>query len=216
MVKLIESPDVVLDIGANCGLFSWMVAKKWPNAEVHAIEPAYDLQKSLSKNCKRAGIYIHQLALSDINGKGILFINKRSQQTNSLIKSNVLPFVGKRGLENQTVITTTLDSFIKQQKIKKVDIIKIDIQGAEGLVFKYGSDTLSTVKQLFLECTWLDPLSVVNLVPFMKRHGFRYCAAVNSVDYGADLLIQREPFCSDVGLVSILDINDIRKYESIV
>ena len=60
-------------------------------------------------------------------------------------KENIPKGQGDGSIE---VKKTTLDSFMKGRKI---DIIKIDVQGAEGLVFEGGRDVLKNVKAVLLE-----------------------------------------------------------------
>ncbi len=52
----VDDVDLVLDIGANIGVFSLYAASTWPNAAVHAFEPAADSASVLTHNVARNGL----------------------------------------------------------------------------------------------------------------------------------------------------------------
>ena len=55
--------------------------------------------------------------------------------------------------------------------IKKIDVLKVDVQGYEGAVFRGCGDLVSTVEMLFVESTWMDIESIVETIPFALEHG---------------------------------------------
>ena len=138
--KVIRPGMTVLDIGANSGTFTYFVSKLvGPNGKVYAFEPEPANFRALdrlvkSKNLQNVKTY--NVALSSKEGTHTLFVDKFSSGCHSFSQDNLISSV-KNGIEVQT---TTLDSVLAANG--RVDIIKIDIQGAEGLVFEGGQKLL--------------------------------------------------------------------------
>ncbi|MDA0725531.1 MAG: FkbM family methyltransferase [Verrucomicrobia bacterium] len=134
---LLDSKEVttIIDAGASIGDISQKLAKLFPLATVHAVEPYPPFHESLeSIASKNKHIQPAKLALSDQNGSKFLQINK-SEGTNSLLKSNedgkkiygdLLSTTGEIKVKSQT-----LDDFIHEHAIEQVDLLKIDLQGSE-------------------------------------------------------------------------------------
>lgn len=119
--------DVILDIGALAGEFS---AYMYDKAKViYAIEPYSKHYVELEENIKEFGltkIKSFRLALSNSNGSADLSILQRGGHT-------LVPSVTPSEIEQ--VPCQTLATFIKEQKIEHIDILKIDIENGELLVF---------------------------------------------------------------------------------
>lgn len=196
IIKMVELLPVlkyqnILDIGANCGLFSLFIKSRFPEANVYAFEPSPTLQKILVDNLESKGVYIIPMAISNCIGNTDFFINESSQQTNSLIKKNIEIFGAKEKIKKQTIKTITLDVFVKQRNIENVDLIKLDVQGAENLVLQGGEKTLSQTTYLVVEVSFLDD-SVFDFIEIVRQY-FPYYQVINPVSYGADIFFSKIP-----------------------
>jgi FkbM family methyltransferase len=132
-----QKGDIVLDIGANIGTYAMKLGKQiGNNGKIFSIEPDPDTFKELKKNIK----------LNDL--KNIISINKAVSNSNDKVKfyrtkvscENSLEF--KEGAEEIIVDTITVDDFILENKITKVDWIKIDVEGLEIQVLEGAKNTL--------------------------------------------------------------------------
>jgi FkbM family methyltransferase len=180
---------VVIDVGANCGLFSAMVASRLPNARVIAFEPSLDLVPFIERNCLDYAVTVEQAAVSDIDGLAMLHVNAASQQTNSL-QADAVTAVGSV-TETRPVRCVSLDRYVADHDIEYVDVLKIDVQGGEGAVLRGARQVVEGVQQLFIESTWLDPESMPGVISLGLRYGFTHLSVVNSVYLGADLMLSR-------------------------
>lgn len=146
-LKAVKPGDIVFDIGANVGYYTVLASKKvGRRGKVFAFEPDPHnltfLQKNQQiNNCQN--VEIIEKAVADKDGKSY-FLQDTSNP-------------GESRLSNKgeiTVETITLDTFISQKKIKKVDVIKIDIEGAEIQALKGGREFLKNSKniKIFIEC----------------------------------------------------------------
>lgn len=205
MVDLIDSANCVFDVGANCGIFSALCARRFPTATVHAFEPSPALQPVLAHNCSASNISIHQVAVGEDTQPVTLYINPDSQQTNSLALAAVQPFA--RSVETETVQCVTLDGFIPQHG--PPDVLKIDVQGYEGAVIRGAQTVLPSVRYLFIESSWLDPAGQLQVLPAAAHYGFTDVAVVNPVHAGADLLLTRQPLPTEIPGLLRFTISDI-------
>jgi FkbM family methyltransferase len=139
----IKPDDVILDVGANIGIISIPTSKMAYKGKVHAFEPFKQNCEYLTWNAKKnksANIKIHNYAIGHKIGSTTLsdqVINENNEYVSekSLKKTDKVNYghirLGKKG---QKVKIKTIDSM----KFDKVDIMKVDVEGAEPLVF-YGA-----------------------------------------------------------------------------
>ena len=137
--------DVFLDIGANAGIFSVVAANiVGPKGHVHAFEPGQRefalLKKNIALN-NLTNVTAHQLAISRETGKAEFQVS-RDGAMSSLQKTN---HPGQVIQESITIDTITLDDFRSQSNISRVDFIKIDVEGAEKLVFEGGRNLFASL-----------------------------------------------------------------------
>jgi FkbM family methyltransferase len=119
-----EKDKVILDLGANVGLFAIYAH---PFAErILCVEPTpshYNLLCQLTKDFEK--IETFQCAVSPINGFIAFYTNESSTTMNSLINRGGSPIMVK-GM--------TIPEIMKERDISHVDFIKMDIEGSEDLV----------------------------------------------------------------------------------
>jgi len=134
--------DVVIDIGAHLGEYSLAVAK---NAEtVIAVEANPDTFKILQKNIelnKTSNIIPINKAIYDSTG----YQNLQIFGDKSGMSSMVMNYEDKS--DSIKVKTETLDRLVDNLKLKKVDWIKIDVEGAEYNVLKGAKQTILLNKE---------------------------------------------------------------------
>jgi FkbM family methyltransferase len=145
----VHEGDVVIDCGANIGLFSAIASDK--GAMVYAFEPDGDIiEEYLSKTKEfHNSIDIVPYALSDKCGEtffekglktlGAGHLTNDSQQADFAVK------------------TTTLDQFVAEYGITKVDYIKADIEGAERYMLKGAVNVLKKFAPRLSICTYHLP-----------------------------------------------------------
>ena len=141
---------VFLDIGANIGLFSTYVAKLLPKTQCFAFEPNPLLAQCLRKTVEKSPfpqIHVQEVCLSDKVGSVDLYLHKRNSGGHSMIDSSI--DLVERDLP-LSVQSTTLDRWMQQAPISKVDAIKMDVQGAELLVLQGAKDTILKSRPLLL------------------------------------------------------------------
>jgi FkbM family methyltransferase len=155
-------PDdqLIIDAGANIGAFTLYCLLRAPQAFVIAIEPAHDSCKRLRDLIDRHGFadrcVIHQAALADCRGTTTIDMDTGSQ----------FRVTGRGGVE---IPTLTLDSIAAPYKT--VDLLKIDVEGAEYQVLPAASpDILRRIRRIEMEYHPSDDPQV--LFQRLSDHGF--------------------------------------------
>ena len=126
----------VIDIGANLGYYALLEARRCKF--VYAIEPVKisfeTLKKSIKLN-KYKNIKAFQMAISNRNGIYDISVFHKNNLSN-MVDFNLLvdahkETLGKAFKETQKVQTIPLDDFVKWNKIRKINFIRMDVEGYE-------------------------------------------------------------------------------------
>ncbi|MEL7357718.1 MAG: FkbM family methyltransferase [Cyanobacteria bacterium J06560_6] len=184
---LITSNSIVLDLGAHLGQFSQEVSRLF-NCHCYAIEAHPKLHEKIEST---------QL-LSKFNyaifseNKPVTFCTMSNPETNHI------SIDGDSDGEMVTVEGITLKRFMKQQKISTIDLLKVDIEGAEVLLFDSIDDELiRSIKQITVEFHdfMLDISSEVKSIKArLKSLGFEYIVFSNSTN--GDVLFINQSVCN--------------------
>ena len=158
-----DSP-VILDCGANIGLSSIYFKLNYPNAIVHAYEPDITLFELLKKNIQDnafSNITLHQAAIW-IEDTNLSFDNKGSEGSH----------IDLSGKSVTTVKALSLASQIDQ--FDHIDLLKMDIEGAEFEVVQSCIAQLHKVENFFLEYHGKvnETHKLVTLLDIVKSAGF--------------------------------------------
>ncbi|NLO19752.1 MAG: FkbM family methyltransferase [Ignavibacteria bacterium] len=143
--KNVKESQVVFDIGANVGFLTLTFSKQAKkNGKVYAFEPEPKNFKKLQENVllnNFQNISLNNFAISSINDKLKLYLSDDNNfGTHSLVNE-------RNNSENYVnVDTVKLDDFVFQNNIKKIDWMKIDVEGAELDVVNGAKKTLIDLK----------------------------------------------------------------------
>jgi len=156
-------PKVIIDAGANIGLASIYFANKYPIAKIIAIEPEKNNYQMLEKNVEKyKNIIPLQSALWHKNesirlvdtGLGTdSFITQKNDEINSSFQGVLSHLVNEN--KNSSVCYQvpgmSMDKILKDYGLQEVDILKIDIEGAEVEVFKNTSSWIKKINSISIE-----------------------------------------------------------------
>lgn len=143
--KEIKEGDVVLDIGAHIGYYTLIFARLvGEKGHIFAFEPDPNNFHILKRNVEINGyqnITLVQAAVSDINGSINLY------QSNHNSANNIIGYIPSDNRKSVKVKTIRLDDYFKNYN-RKINFIKIDVEGSEGKVIKGMSLTLPIDKNV--------------------------------------------------------------------
>jgi FkbM family methyltransferase len=131
-VRLLDTKRYVFDIGANIGYYSLLAAARLEGSgEVHAFEPAPAPFEQLRASARLNGfrsLVCNQLAVADFDGETTLFLPSNQAWTLSSIDPG---FSLNDGATQIAVACKTLQTYCRERDITRVDLIKMDAEGAE-------------------------------------------------------------------------------------
>jgi len=139
---------IVVDVGANVGGYAVRACR---GADlVVAIEPLPDvfelLRHNVSLNCTRNNVFLVQKAISGRKG----YVELKVPKVYRYYASGYASITRDSDLIYK-VEADMLDNIIDSLDIKKVDLLKIDIEGAEAIAFKGMKRTLEITDKLMIE-----------------------------------------------------------------
>jgi len=142
------SDSPIIDVGANVGVVTLLLARYFPWRRIHAFEPGPTTFDTLQKNVRLNGfsnVSCHQIALSDTLGE-ITFDADPLKRGNARI-------AGAGAGHATAVATTTLDAFVGEEGIRSIGLLKIDVEGYETTVLSGAAQTLKDriVNLVFME-----------------------------------------------------------------
>lgn len=143
----IKKNDIVIDAGAWIGDFSAYASKK--GAKVFAFEPCSETVKYLKKTQElNPNIHIIEKGLGDKQGVGFLLNNSSNSGANKIIEEN--PYAERIGI-------ISLDEFVTENNIEKIDFIKADIEGYERYMLTGAKNVLKNFCPKLAICTYHLP-----------------------------------------------------------
>lgn len=145
----LESPKVILDLGANIGLWAIWMALEYPGAALIALEPQKDNAKHLALGARRnkaLNIEVCECAVSS-DGKDMVMTQDLSNSGSASFRGEH-PHI-KLPVRKEVVPSLALNSMFKSLDMP-VDYVKVDIEGYEYHLFD-GFTHWDKIKGMFLE-----------------------------------------------------------------
>lgn len=177
--KQLKPGMCVLNIGANAGLYTLIAAKiVGPQGRVHAFEPATINFRRLERNVainRLNNVTLNQIAISDV--LGTLAVTPDPKYPNLDSHYFVQQVENGRPPEStiELIACDTIDNYWRNvcgETLKQVDMIVIDVEGAELDVFKGAQATFAASPNLVMlvECTrHLEEIDIL-----LRKHGFAF------------------------------------------
>lgn len=177
--------NLVIDVGANIGQFSNAIRYWYPQANIVAIEADPDTYARLQENTRYSSVRTINLAISDKRERVEFFRSDLSVTSGMIKTSNEQICI--------TVAADTLDSVLAT--VQKIDLLKIDVEGAELKVIQGAKATLRASSYLLLEVSFdRNTSGVTNLDVLTAVRDICPNASIihtgRKLGWGADVLAQ--------------------------
>jgi|GEM_PF-2417165 len=136
------------DVGANHGVFALVAGAMSPTNQAWAFEPqpraAEAIRRSIKKN-SLANVTVVEAVVSDRCGEFTFFSPKSGSGVGSLAK--------EQGAQSGSAVElscagTTLDAFVTEMGVDRLDLMKVDVEGFEYAVFNGGRETLKNLQPI--------------------------------------------------------------------
>ena len=146
---LLRTGMVVIDVGAHVGYYSLLAASQvGPTGKIYSFEPAPSNYELLLKNIELNGFHnvvAARKAVSNQVGQSTLYLTALDNGRHSIYRHD-LPETGSAVVE-----TTTIDDLLDGDNWPRVDLVKVDVEGAE-------KDVLDGMATLFAK---QEPLTLI-------------------------------------------------------
>jgi FkbM family methyltransferase len=169
--------DVVIDIGANVGSVSIMLAKKYPFLKIYSYEAHPINFQNLQKNIKENNVSNIKAFNNAVFSEDNYFIDislniDNTGASNSFIDPEEYPDLYEKEYSSVQVPTISLDTIIKENDIQNIKLLKMDCEGAEFDIFSNSE----LINQVPLENVGIE----IHL--FMERLGKNRNELVNHIN----------------------------------
>ena len=150
--KVLRPGMVFVDVGANDGYYTLFAAQKvGKGGRVVAVEPSTRERTNLERNIARNGLAnatVVPVALGAACGTAGLRLAQGAHSGHNTLGRFANDGVQAESVEQVQV--RTLDDVVAEQKLGRLDVIKIDVEGAEASVIAGGKSTLCTMRPVML------------------------------------------------------------------
>lgn len=150
--KVINSKIVVFDVGANVGKYTNQLKKiLGSESEIYAFEPSESTFSVLEKNTKNLkSTFLYNFGLSNNEEERHLYFDHKNSGHSSVYKRD-LSFYNHELGEKEKIKLTTIDIFCENNKIEKIDLLKLDVEGHELSVLEGSKKTIKKINVIQFE-----------------------------------------------------------------
>ena len=158
-----------VDVGANIGYYTVIGARLvGPTGKVHCFEPHNGIRAKLEENIARndfRNVVVHADAMAERTGSVAFFVSTVDQNQGI---SSIISGAGREA--SQPVPSISLDDFVAGLTPPRVDLIKMDVEGAEPQVIAGGRRTLAAADApaIIFEAGELAPMADA-----LRAYGYR-------------------------------------------
>lgn len=171
-LKGLKKP-VVLDVGAHLGFFSLTIAGLFKNPKIYVVEPLNLTFQMTSKNLAgMKDVYLKNVGFWNRDGKVPLYFDSNNLMYSSAFEERFREISPKV----ESVYMERLDKFISKNKIKHIDVLKLDAEGAEEKILEGAKLGLAMTHYLILECSldFVGGTSFASVARLLKGPGYNF------------------------------------------
>lgn len=159
------NPETILDLGANCGCATLVFAARYPKARIAAVEPHPGNLAALREN-----LHLNHVQATVIQAAATLTDGPVSLMVRTSLSHSLLPREG-RDVEGQlTVPGISIPTLLSQLEWSRIDVLKVDIEGYERVLFGGHPKWLNQVTRIIGE--YHDSYRIPELRADLEPMGF--------------------------------------------
>jgi len=185
LIRDINPPNTIIDIGSNKGQFMILIEKMFPNKTIYSFEPIEEmLQKQKKFFYYKKNVFFNNFALGNEISKKDFYITSRKDSSSFLkIVENKSKSKNYEIKEKRKIQINTLDNYFLDKNIILPILIKIDVQGFELEVLKGSKKLLKKTDYLLVEVSdsemYRSQASETALIEFLKKLNFQIYKSSN-------------------------------------
>lgn len=171
----------ILDIGAHDGSFTTAALRLLSPEQIWLVEADPQLADRLRERFRHdSRCHVVHAAIADASGEVKLRLNRHRASSSILpIREHTGQAFGHDMSETETISvpSLSLDDLFAREKLTEIDVCKVDIQGAERLLIKGGTQALRGIRLLHMEVLfdefWQGCAQFSEIDALLKARGFK-------------------------------------------
>jgi FkbM family methyltransferase len=193
-----------LDIGANIGQTSKKISNYFPNSTIYCFEPIKNTYQQLVENTNEySNINANNFAIG-ADSEEVEIFHREHSEWNSLV-DDLNKTAKLAGATSEIIKVNTIDNFVKENRLQKIDILKSDTEGFEIEVLEGAKNCLSQqlIDFLYIEVGfskidkqhtyWIDVIQTLENYGYSFSGLFEKCYGPNMrIHYANALFSSRE------------------------
>ena len=170
--------NTIIDVGAHEGKVMAALLHVFPSVKYYAFEPIKENITKIKSRIQNSNVVLENVALARKNGYSQFLIYPRTEL------SSLLPFLNsdtrfnKERPKKRKVKTINIDDYFASKTLVHPVFLKIDTQGTEGEILKYGKETLKKVDIIHIELAvkelYKGETLFKEMYSFLTTHGFEF------------------------------------------
>lgn len=174
---------LVFDVGANTGQSIASYRELLPTCHVHSFEPIRSVFRNLVSAWEwRDDVVLHPFALNSVDGVFPFYVTRVTEASSLLMPDPVLQQLSRERKYKYTTVEVecrTLDQVSKEYALSFIDIVKLDVQGAELEVLKGSQAMLASgaIRVIYAEVTmaasYLKQAELKRMLDFLDKFGYQ-------------------------------------------
>jgi FkbM family methyltransferase len=180
--NLVTGNPVIIDIGANTGLFSLRMKQRYPDSTIYCYEPFLKNFEQLSQNIRLSKLESIEIFQKGVGGRTRtekLFLNKNNLGGHSLFELEA------RSNEFVHIDIIGIADLLKDLGQDRIHLIKMDCEGAEYEIIKGINNQLASQIEIILFESTESVYNLNELTDYLKALGFEIEFVEKSCNYVA-------------------------------
>ena len=176
VLEFLPENPIILEAGSYDGHDTACLSSVFPKGTIHAFEPLpeyYDMLVKRLKNCKNVKLYPY--ALNTFTGTTTFFYNFNNPGSSSLLPSTI-EFQDSYTDNPITVQCITLEDWFLTNNINHIDLLWLDMEGAEHMALSSYEQLFDTVSCIIIEINYLELRKGMSMnfqmEELFNKHGF--------------------------------------------
>lgn len=167
---------LVIDVGANVGLWAEGIRSFFPRSQIVCFEPTPHLSNIIREKFNTRNVKVEELACGASDSIQNLYMFNESM-CNSLKKDIEPGYVSSGNIE---VRVTTLDSYLKNENINQVDLLKIDAEGLDLDVLRGAKKMIAnnSISLILIECMFhkvtLEKSKFLDIYEYLHMYNYKF------------------------------------------
>lgn len=193
---------IIFDVGAAVGDKTVTFLKSFPDATVYCFEPQKESAERLKRRTKRWQKRVKLFEIGLWREEGVKEMQVLPyRDASSFIRLPRQVFDQIPNIASRDINLKTMDGFVAEQKIEKIDLVKIDVEGAEKEVLEGGRNAFrDKIENVFIEIDpWRKNIDLrlpylIEVFSFFHEAGFRFVGHYGDYFFSKDEDILKKHF----------------------